>query len=408
MVKTVEEACNLACDYCYYSRCGGLVKDLSTIDVDLVDVIIKKTISEGYNIINFVWQGGEPLLAGLDFFERVMASQKKYSKQGITFTNALQTNGTLITKRWAIFFKKYGVIVGVSLDGTEEINDKRRVDAAGRGSYNRVMKGINYLREEGVAFNVLTVVNQENVDRADDLMTFFEEQSFGFIQFLPCMDFSSHDASQPGVYEITPKQYGDFLCDLFDHWFNEGHPNTSIRFFENMLAFYLNRQPTVCIQLDKCPLNLLIEPNGDVYPCDFYIDEEYRMGNMLEDCFTDIIQHDHYKKFQQLKPALSDACQSCEYQGLCNGGCPRNRVLGSSKDKSQDYFCESYKQVYKYADQRMRVVAENIKIVWWKDYLARGNNLPNRNDQCICGSGKKYKKCCMDMVASETEKIGLK
>lgn len=400
MWKTVSEDCNLACDYCYYSRVGGTIgPKVNRIESSLLEKFIREYMDFCQGQASFAWQGGEPLLAGLDFFKEVVSLQAKFSKPNTVISNSLQTNATLVNQEWAAFFKQYNFFIGVSLDGPKDVHDARRVTRAGVGSFDRVMRGIDILREAHVDFNILTVIHEGNVHRAPELMTFYEKESFRFVQFIPAMDFRAQETSKQARYLINDHEYGDFLCSVFDVWYNEGEPNTSVRFFDNMLAVYLHQEAELCIHRKACPTTLILEQNGDAFPCDFYISEEYKVGNVGVDSLTDILGHLVYKKFLSMKPTLPEKCVSCEFVRLCHGGCPRNRTWNDTgQDVDVDYFCESYLQVYRYAHGRMSSLAERVRLNWLRQYIGSGRTLPARNEACFCGSGIKYKKCCEPLL----------
>jgi anaerobic sulfatase-maturating enzyme len=399
MWKTVSEDCNLACDYCYYSTCGGKPgRQVGRIDSDLLDKFIKEYMALSSGIASFAWQGGEPLLAGLDFFERVVALQAKHAPPHTVISNALQTNGTLLNDRWAAFFKRYRFLIGVSLDGPARLHDLRRVDSRGEGSFDRVMTGISHLRRHGVDFNILTVIHQDNVGKARELFRFYEQEKFGFVQFIPCMKFHSRRVDQPGVYEITPEQYGDFLCEAFDCWYNNGNPILSERFFDNMLSVYARRKAGLCVHSESCSKTLILERNGDAYPCDFYIHPDWKLGNAGTDSLTDLVAHPLYGDFLKLKSKLPDACQACPWLELCFGGCPRNRRWNEATTESTtDYFCRSYRQIYAYAHDRMAELGARLRRQLYEQGAALQYNgkRPGRNELCACGSGRKYKHCCI-------------
>lgn len=395
MWKTVSEACNLACDYCYYSRLNGRPGKIERIADDVLEKFICEYMEMKKGVVPFAWQGGEPLLAGLDFFKKVVSLQAKYAPKNTIISNSIQTNGTMIKQEWAEFFKQFNFLVGISLDGTEEMNDARRVTGSGKGSFKAIMNGIQHLRNANVDFNILSVIHENNVFRAKELMAFYKQEGFTFVQFIPCMDFKAQDVDQPGKYLITPKQYGDFLCEAFDSWYNDGHPEISIRFFDNMLAVYLNQEAESCMHRETCPTTIVFEQNGDAYPCDFYIHDKYCLGNIGTDSLESIVNHEKMKLFLKKKPAIPDACKSCEFLKLCHGGCPRNRQHDES---DLDYFCESYQQVYRYAHERMKVVALNYRKKEYTKLKKNNFRFPGRNERCLCGSGKKYKKCCEAIV----------
>lgn len=395
MWKTVSESCNLACDYCYYSRCNGRPGKIDRIDDEVLEKFIIEYMDMKRGVVPFAWQGGEPLLAGLDFFKKVVSLQARHAPKNTTISNSVQTNGTLIKKEWAEFFKTYNFLVGVSIDGPKEINDARRVTGSGKGSFDAIMNGIGYLKEAGVDFNILTVLHENNIHQAKELMDFYKKENFTHVQFIPCMDFLAQEIDQPGEFLITPKEYGDFLCDVFDIWYNDGNPEMSIRFFDDLLANYLNQSPGSCIFSETCPTTIIFEQNGDAYPCDFYIHDDYRLGNIGTDSLESIVNHEKMHMFLEKKPALPDACKSCEFLNLCHGGCPRNREHDGS---DMEFFCESYKQIYAYADERMTLLAQKVKKRELEALVNRGFRFPGRNDPCICGSQKKYKNCCESSV----------
>lgn len=401
MWKTVSEACNLACDYCYYSTCGGKPgNNINRIDSAVLDKFIKDYMQYSQGSATFAWQGGEPLLAGFDFFEEVVSRQALHAPPHTVISNSLQTNATLIDDRWASFFKRYHFLIGVSLDGPQEIHDARRVNAAGKGSFHRVMAGIDHLRRHQVDFNILTVIHKGNVDKAKELMAFYREQGFRYIQFIPCMDFRSQQVDKPGVYEISPREYGDFLCDVFDEWYQNGNPDVSVRFFDNMLSTYLNQEAESCVHRAACPTSLVLEQNGDAFPCDFYIHEDWKVGNVASDSIAKLLSHPNYERFHQMKPALPDKCRSCEWQRLCYGGCPRNRTWNPEGNRSDpDYFCQSYMQIYAYADERMQELGDRLRRELYERNVRKiyRGKPPGRNDPCACGSGKKHKACCAAM-----------
>lgn len=389
MWKTVSEDCNLACDYCYYSSCQGqLTGKIRMIEDDLLQKVIIQMMGGSQGSVSFAWQGGEPLLAGLPFFERVVQLQAYYAPPNTLISNALQTNGTLLNAKWAEFFRKYSFLIGVSVDGPEHIHNKRRKTGSGAGSYALVMKGIEELRRAKVDFNVLMVIHEDNVEKAGVLMEWLEQEQIDYVQFIPCMDFRSQEVSAAGKYLITPEQYGRFLCEAFDIWYREGTPRISVRFFDNWLQRLIGHEPEACIFREECPSILILEQNGDAYPCDFYIHDDYKLGNAGLESLESLMNSPIWNTFHAQKRQLSNHCMNCEYLHYCHGGCPRNRV-GQQQSESPDcdYFCESYRMLYAHGEQRMRKLAKSI--------LKRHQiSFPGRNERCICGSGRKAKLCC--------------
>ncbi|WP_054402298.1 SPASM domain-containing protein [Paenibacillus solani] len=268
------------------------------------------------------------------------------------------------------------------------------MNSVGKGSFNRVMAGIEHLHRHQVDFNILTVVHKGNVGKAKELLNFYREHGFNYVQLIPCMDFKSQHVDEPGVYEITPQEYGDFLCEVFDEWYNNGNPEMSIRFFDNMLNVYLNRDAELCIHQGECPTNLVLEQNGDAFPCDFFINKDWKVGNVRTDSISSMLAHPNFDRFRLLKPTLSENCRTCNWKRLCYGGCPRNRKWSPEGNQSSpDFFCQSYKQIYSYAHERMLELGKRLREEMYSNNLKRyfKGKTPGRNEPCPCGSGKKYK-----------------
>ncbi|OPA80214.1 anaerobic sulfatase maturase [Paenibacillus selenitireducens] len=387
--KTVSEDCNLACDYCYYSSCKGQPSpEIRRIEDSLLQKVIREMMEQSRGFASFAWQGGEPLLAGLDFFQKVVQLQAQYAPRNTVISNALQTNGTLINPAWAAFFRQYSFLIGVSMDGPAWIHDQRRKTGSGAGSYASVMRGIEVLRQEKVEFNILTVIHETNVLESAALTEWIDQNRFKYVQFIPGMDFRSQDVGAEGKYLITPKQYGQFLCEILDWWYRDGEPDVSVRILDNWLQRLIGEEAESCIHRSECPSVLVMEQNGAAYPCDFYIHDDYRLGAAGEQSLASMMLDTSWEKFRSQKGNLADACRSCAYLHYCHGGCPRNRVQGFDHDKpGQDYLCESYRMLYAYGEERMRKLAKKI--------VARlGRRMPARNELCLCGSGRKYKQCC--------------
>ena len=347
MFKTVGEACNLACDYCYYSHVAGNPRGVRAIPQDILDPFLADYMDHvAGGEASFVWQGGEPTLAGLPYFQNVVALEARHARPHTRIGNAVQTNGILLNDAWAQFFRQYRFLVGVSLDGPESIHDARRIDAHHEGSFRRVMRGVDHLRKNGVEYNILTVVNRDNVGKARELMAFYRTQGFRWVQFIPCMEFPAQSPQSIGAYEVTPEQYGRFLCDAFDAW--QADPSLSIRMFDNMIMTLGGQSGEICIMQEYCPPFLVVEPDGRTYPCDFLISPEWSLGNIAKTSVFDMIASETYRLFRRLKPNLAPTCKSCEWLSLCHGGCPRTRLGGVGTD-TVDYFCEAYKMLYAHA-----------------------------------------------------------
>lgn len=364
MFKTVSDSCNLACDYCYYTKPNGTFKVPKHMEYWKLKKLIKEYMTYNIGTASFIWQGGEPLLAGLDFFNEVISIEAKYAQPNTFISNAIQTNGTLINEKWAKFLKSYNFLVGVSLDGPRDIHDSRRIFNNGIGSFDMVMRGLNILQNYGVDYNILSVLHRGNINRANVLMNFYKQNGFRWIQFLPAMKFNSHNPDSSGEYEVTAHEYGQFLRETFDWWYKEfksnGTPPFSIRFFDSVLSTYINEDPGFCVISNECANTLVIEENGDLFPCDFFMSDRWKLGNIGLNDLESITKSDMYREFMRLKLILPNKCKTCKWKSKCYGGCPRNRNYNNG-EYNVDYFCEAYFDFYEYTHTRMNQLAYIVR-----------------------------------------------
>lgn len=400
MFKTVSTDCNLDCDYCYYRESLEGSRVRRRIAPELLDAFFGQYMDyvADAGAASVAWQGGEPTLAGLRFFEQVVALQARHARPGTTISNALQTNGVLIDDAWGTFLKTYNFLVGVSIDGPEEIHNVRRAYKSRRGSFDHAMRGVGVLRRYGVPVNALCVLGPHNVERPRELVRFYRREGFSHVQFIPEMRFQALEPEKPADYAITPAQYGRFLTEAFDEWHEEGRPTLSIRFFDNAVQTYVGVPNESCVQSDRCDAGIVVEHNGDVYPCDFYVHPDWKLGNVLESPLREILKNPKRLAFvlQKHRP-LPEACQRCEWLKVCKSGCPRNRTAVDDAVRP-DYFCAAYKEFYPHAHARLARVAERVR--QRQAFFHRLQVSPAQvkrtgpNEPCPCGSGKKYKKCC--------------
>lgn len=347
LVKPVSADCNLACGYCFYSPKAALYP--GTRRHRMGDGVLREFISQFMALSGdraaFCWQGGEPTLAGLDFYRRAVEYQSLFGAPGQTVENSLQTNGTLIDEAWARFLRRYRFLVGVSLDGPPELHDHYRRDHAGRPSYERVMRGIGWLRRHGVDFNILVLLNRVNVDHPKEVYDFLLSQGFRFLQFIPCLEVDP-EAGGPARYSITPEQYGRFLCAVFDEWTREGVPQVYIRDFEDILFAYVTGEAPSCTYSRECGKYVVVEHNGDIYACDFYVEPRWFLGNLTKQPLEEIVAGERFAEFRARKPKMAQSCGDCPWLPYCRGGCPRHwTVLGLDRN----YFCPSYKMLFEHS-----------------------------------------------------------
>jgi serine-type anaerobic sulfatase-maturating enzyme len=399
LFKTVSTDCNLDCSYCYYRTSLEATRARRRIDPAMLERFIPEYMEyvADVKMASMAWQGGEPTLAGLPFFERITSLQSRSARPGTVISNSLQTNAVLLTDEWGRFLKEHNFLVGVSLDGPRELHDRPRTYRNGRGTFDLVMRGVDVLRRYGVEFNVLCVIGPHNVRYANRLMAFFRSEGFSNIQFIPAMGFQASDPESPASYLITPVEYGEFLVAAFDLWYGQGAPSLSIRIFDNFLQSYLGIPNDLCVHADRCDAGIVVEYDGSVYPCDFYVHPNWKLGNVFEMSLDQIARSASRTAFMHRKLPLPEECGACEWLKVCKSGCPRNRV-GDIGGDQPEYFSASYKRFFAHADSRLRDLKRAIENRWrfidFKATAPGSARVLGRNDLCPCGSGRKVKRCC--------------
>lgn len=366
MLKTSGATCNLACRYCYYlgkkheedHSCNSKI-----INYSLLEKAIREYILENPSNPSFVWHGGEPLLAPLEFYQNVLEIQKKYARN-IYVENSIQTNGTLLNDNYCEFFAKNNWLVGISIDGPKDIHDKYRKTADGKPTFEKVMKGIELLKKHGVQWNAMAVISDYCAKYPNRFYEFFKGISCQFIQFTPLVERNLKESSKlaslqdEGVisnYSVRPESWGNFLCDIFDKWIAKDVGEIFIQIFESTLANWLNITPGVCTMSDSCSSSLVLSHNGDIYPCDHFVFPHYKLGNLYEQNFTQLRDNRKIKNFALMKTELlPDECKQCEFYFACKGECPRNRFCKSlSGQPYANYLCGGYKKFFKHASPYM-------------------------------------------------------
>jgi len=366
--------------------------------------VLEELIKQGMRLeprhATFGWQGGEPTLAGLDFFRRVVELQKKYGRTGQSVSNGLQTNGILLTPEWARFLHEYRFLVGVSLDGPAPYHDYYRKYPDGRPTHAQVIKTLQMLREYEVEFNVLAVVNRLTADHGAEIYDYFLSQRFYFMQFIPCVEVDPVTGKITD-FSVEPEQFGDFLCEVFDRWYNGGEPEASIRDFEAILAVYLGQEAPLCSYQKECGSYVVVEYNGDVYPCDFLVREDLYLGNLMETPLEEIFESEALRRFAAQKAKPRPECEVCAWKVICNQGCPRFVGLDGT---NRHYLCRAYQRFFAHAHEKFLDLRERVLRRMGID-TRRAPQPPlghiGRNDPCPCGSGKKFKQCCGRRVSRQ-------
>jgi uncharacterized protein len=346
LIKPASAVCNLDCEYCFYldreadpySALPGRRMTLETLE-RLIDTYLF------YSYPNSVlaFQGGEPTLAGLAFFEKVVEYEQRFGRANQMVSNALQTNAVLLDKNWCDLFRQYRWLLGVSLDGPEEINDRYRFNKERRGTWKRVMQSVELLQTNKVEFNILCVLNTANVERPKELYRFYRSIGIDNLQFIPLAEFDGLGNRLP--FTITPEQYGRFMTEVFELWWPERR-KVRIRCFDNIAEGVAGQKPGTCTMHETCDSYVVVEYNGDVYPCDFFVEGGWKLGNANDDSWGEIARRSKRFGFAAKKTIAHPECQACEWQSLCHGGCPKFRHGPRRRFEDLDYFCGAYKTMY--------------------------------------------------------------
>jgi uncharacterized protein len=388
LVKPTGAACNLDCKYCFF-----LSKELLYPDSQfrMTDELLRSYIRQQLEVqsmpeISINWQGGEPTLMGLDFYQRSVEYVEKYKRPDQKVLYTIQTNGTKIDHAWAIFLKQHNFLVGLSVDGPKQFHNAFRVNKGGQGSFDQVMKGYELLIENGVEVNLLCTVNAANADYPLEVYHFFrDELKSQYIQFIPIIErvtdetitlanlgWSEHSGSSRPLYtqagdkvterSVKPEQYGRFLISIFDEWIQRDVGNVFVQSFDVALANWLG-QPSLCIFQRTCGESLVLEHNGDLYSCDHFVEPAFLLGNIRKTHLIDLISSDQQVKFGQDKyDSLPQYCRGCEVLFACYGECPRNRFIHTPDGESNlNYLCAGYKLFFAHIDRPMRMMANLIQ-----------------------------------------------
>lgn len=369
MVKPIGSACNLDCCYCYYRDKGEIYGGtMPRMSDELLETYIKQYI-EGVsqNNVVFCWHGGEPLLAGLPFFRKAMELQAKYAG-GKIIENTLQTNGLLLNEEWCSLFRDNNFLVGLSLDGPEDIHDAFRKDCGGFPTFAKVMKAADMMTRCGVEFNILSTVNARSEGRGAEVYKFLSGIN-PYLQFLPVVEYvkmregkrplivsPDDETAVPAPWSVTAKGYGQFMCDVFDEWIKFDVGSRFVQLFDVTLANWCGVPPSLCAFAEVCGDGLVVEHNGDVYSCDHFVYPEYRLGNIKDSDLVTMYRSSEQQAFgRDKRDALPMECKRCNYYFLCHGECPKHRFeYAKNGEPYMNVLCEGYKMFFRHTDPYMR------------------------------------------------------
>lgn len=433
MTKPAGAICNLDCHYCYFLSKEMLYPGSRFHMADaLLETFIQQYIeAQQTPEVTFAWQGGEPTLLGLDFFQRVIYHQQKHAKPGQTIHNTLQTNGTLLDDDWCRFLKAHNFLVGISIDGPEAQHDAYRVNKGGAGSFSQVMRGWRLLVAHDVAYNVLCTIHAANQDYPLEVYRFCrDELKAQFIQFIPIVErtttqilplaekgWRQQEEGERPLYtqsgtsvtrrSVNAEKYGRFLMTIFDEWVRHDVGQVYVQLFDVALGAWLGQPGGLCIFAPTCGQALALEHNGDLFSCDHFVEPDYLLGNIQSDHLLTLVASDRQRQFGQNKlDSLPNTCRTCQVRFACHGGCPKDRFIHTPNgEPGLNYLCAGYKAFFNHVDRPMKIMATLLRqrrapaeimtlmAVEDQKQLQQAVARAGRNDPCPCGSGRKVKQC---------------
>jgi uncharacterized protein len=362
-VKPVGSICNLNCRYCYYL----IKKDLYPLERNFLmsDDILERYIithigASGDDVIGFSWHGGEPLLAGIDFYRKVLRIQAAHTPSDKTVLNGIQTNGTLIDEKWSRFLSKEGFIIGISIDGPDDLHDIYRRKKDDGSTWEKVYDGFQLLKKHGVIPEILCVVNAENVKQPERIYNLFRQMGAKYITFLPLVEPESLLPSTVSKDSVPSLEFGYFLSRIFDLWIENGIGEIKIQIFEEAARTAFGQEHTLCIFRENCGGVPVVEHNGDFYSCDHYVNKENLLGNIMDHSLFHFLESEKQRNFGKAKSiTLPGYCIRCEVRPMCNGECPKNRfILTPDGEPGLNYLCEGYRYFFNHCRPFVEAIAE--------------------------------------------------
>lgn len=381
MAKPHGPICNLDCTYCYYLEkeklYGGAAASYRMSDALLEEYIRQSIAAQPTEVVNFAWQGGEPTLLGVAFFEKVLELQQRYAG-GRQIENALQTNGTLLDDGWGEFLARNRFLVGISIDGPRALHDAYRVDRGGQSSFERVLRGLRVLQRHGVEFNTLTTVHRANADHPREVYSFLKEMGSRYLQMIPIVEQCAATPDPSGLvllqpaagraaqvtdWSVEPLQFGRFLAEIFDVWVREDVGRVFVQHFDVALESWMGLPQSLCLFAPTCGQSLALEHNGDLYSCDHFVYPENRLGNLRERSLSAMVEDPQQVAFGEAKlTTLPEECLRCEVRFACHGECPKHRfALDAQGGYGLNYLCAGYKHFFHHIDPAMRFMADELR-----------------------------------------------
>lgn len=406
--KPMGAICNLDCRYCYYLKKEHLYpagESFRMPDGLLEDYIVQHIEASPGPVISFSWHGGEPTVLGLDYFRRIVALQRKHRPPDRRITNGMQTNGNLLDEEWCRFLATEGFGIGLSLDGPREMHDRYRVTRGGKPSHRQTLRAFRLLRRHQITCDILCVVNDCNVHYPTQVYRFFKEIGGQYIGFLPVVEQRPDAEGGVSPHTVPAEAYGTFLCTIFDEWMRQDVGRITVQLFEEATRPARGLDHSLCIFRETCGEIPVLEHNGDFFSCDHFVDPQHRLGNIRETSLVELLESPAQRSFGQAKKdALPRYCQVCAVRPMCNGGCPKDRFLVTPDGEAGlNYLCAGLKRFFTHSLPyliRLASLERDGRPHEPLTQLARATvaqRYPDagRNDPCPCGSGRKYKKCCL-------------
>jgi uncharacterized protein len=360
--KPISYLCNLDCRYCYYLKKEHLYpkgKSLRMSEDILEEYIIQHIAASSEEVIRYSWHGGEPTILGLDYFCKIVALQHKHRPTNRRILNGMQTNGILLDEDWGRFLASESFVVGLSLDGPQDMHDRCRLTKDQQPTFEQTIRGYHILQQYGIPQDILCVVNAHNVKHPLEVYRFFKEIKAPYITFLPMVEPQPDAESGVSDLTMTAAAWGDFLCTIFDEWVEQDIGLIKIQIFEEAARTAFNQEHSLCIFRPVCGDIPVIEHNGDLFSCDHYVDAEHRLGNITQTPLVELLERPAQRAFGQAKlDTLPTYCLECEVRDMCNGGCPKNRFTRTQDgEPGLNYLCAGYKQFFSHCQPFVQAVA---------------------------------------------------
>ena len=405
--KPTGAICNLDCHYCYYLKKERLYPENESFrmpDDVLEEYIVQHIDACPDPVISFSWHGGEPSILGLNYFLKIAALQRKHCPPNRRIANGIQTNGTLLDEDWCRFLAAEGFAVGISLDGPQALHDLHRVTKDQKPTHRQAVRGYKLLQKHQVLSEILCVVSADNVRYPLQVYRFFKWLKAQYITFLPLVEPQPDAQGGVSPHTVPPEAFATFLCTIFDEWMNQDIGRIKVQIFEEAARTAFGQEHTLCVFRKSCGDVPIIEHNGNFYSCDHFADAEHRMGNIRETPLVELLESPAQRAFGQAKSdTLPHYCQVCEVRDMCNGGCPKNRFLRTPDgEPGLNYLCAGYRRFFSHCQPFVAAIADLWRRQTREQQMpqtratgTRATPKTGRNAPCPCGSGKKYKKCCM-------------